>query len=184
MSKDYISIKEGETTELKAYSTYGTITFENSNFKEDETYWVYLMNGANYNRTRFRAEQGKLKVNIDSSSYSYDKILIVNVNNPDCYYETTEVVSNGNSITVPVENTAMNYVDSGVNIPAGRVVVDADPRVLIGRDSYLIFWNIKNGDNTLVDNNLDSNWSDDFYLDSSGRLYYKDLSSSNYSTLL
>ena len=180
MSKDYISIKEGETTELKAYSTYGTITFENSNFKEDETYWVYLMNGANYNRARFRAEQGKLKVNIDSSSYSYDKILIVNVNNPDCYYETTEVVSNGNSITVPVENTAMNYVDSGVNIPAGRVVVDADPRVLIGRDTSFVFWNIKNGDNTLVDNNLDSNWSDDFYLNSSGRLYYKDISSSNY----
>ena len=180
MSKDYISIKEGETTELKAYSTYGTITFENSNFKEGETYWVYLMNGANYNRTRFRAEQGKLKVNIDSSRYSYDKILIVNVNNPDCYYETTEVVSNGNSITVPVENTAMNYVDSGVNIPAGRVVVDADPRVLIGRDTSFVFWNIKNGDNTLVDNNLDSNWSDDFYLNSSGRLYYKDISSSNY----
>lgn len=181
MSKDYISIKEGDTTELKAYSTYGTITFENSNFKEGETYWVYLMNGTYYNRTTFRTEQDKLKVNIDSSNYSYDKILIVNVNNPDCYYETTEIVANGNSITVPVESKAMDYIDSGVDIPAGRVVVDADPRVLIGRDSYLIFWNIKNGDNTLVDNNLDFNWSDDFYLNSSGRLYYKDISSSNYS---
>lgn len=181
MSKDSISIKEGETTELTAYTTYGTIVFENSNFKDGETYYVYLMNGTGYNRTRFKAEQGELNVSIDSSNYSYDKILIVRDNNPDCYYETTEIVENGGSITVPVENKAIDYVDSGLDIPAGRVVVDVDPKVLVGEDSYFIFWNIKNGENTLKNDCLDFNWPNEFYLNSSGRLYYKDLSSSNYS---
>ncbi|GEM_PF-2838177 len=180
MSKDYISIKEGETTEITAYTTYGTIIFENPDFIDGESYYVYLMNGNNPNYTWFRAKQGKLVVDIDSSDCYYDKILIVKQNSPETYYETIEKVSNGEQITVSVVGNTINYIDTGIDIPSGRVVIDTASKALISEDVSLILWNMKNRGRIDKNGYLDCNWGDDFYLNQEGRLHYCNLSSSDY----
>ena len=179
--RNSIKIEEGVVTEATAITTCGTIELESSDFVVGEFYRVCLMrsNGFSDSYTYIK-EDGKLTVDIDPNNYYYDKILVFRDRDPELYYETESQVNVGEKVNVQVNGNKLDFVDSGIDIPTGRIVVDYKPSVLVDEDLWLVRWKIMANGKCAKNGSLGLSHVYSFYCNTPGRLIYTDLSISGY----
>lgn len=125
-------------------------------------------------------EDGKLTVDIDPNNYYYDKILVFRDRDPELYYETESQVNVGEKVNVQVNGNKLDFVDSGIDIPTGRIVVDYKPSVLVDEDLWLVRWKIMANGKCAKNGSLGLSHVYSFYCNTPGRLIYTDLSISGY----
>ncbi len=171
--KSQVTVNEGETTELTLGQGYKKYTFNNSAFRNGDTYDVSLRRSNDMmDELNIDADDGELNL-IINSHWSYNEVIIWNLDKTGYYRIAGNDLSEESAINVNF--TPIDYTAIDITIPKGRIKFETDSDTLIPSKFTEIIWRLTDtAGNYIGYDNLDL-WTKTYTYDFETKIAYTDL---------
>lgn len=174
VSPSNFTVASGETKEVTVTLPYATVVLEG--FDGDAGYYGIKLGDYDVDRGYVDEMDGKKVILLPSGNVGYSHYSLWKAFNPDYRYDFSTTAGIGETQNVSTIKNEIDWIDSGVTIPAGRTLIRVTSAVVLDRTFQELYWKTVTPDGSLYDSGImDLSWPSWINLNQSFRLYCTDI---------